>query len=213
MLARVCCVVVCSVIGCSPAFAQTAAGLPSFDEGPFLATAGVFFADSSRGVGAGFTGGSNDLFAGIGVGVARVDGLDARAVSFDVHVGTSIPIDGNSRVFLAPVAGASFTSGPDVGEIDVTVAGLRGGARLGFIAHEMGDLSFIPTAGFDLAYARLSTDIDDVDVGDTYGIIRLGVGLLFNQQWSVVPALNMPVGRDGADVEFAILAGFNLGAR
>jgi hypothetical protein len=209
----VCFALLLSCLAATTAAAQTAAGLPSFEEGPFLVTAGAMFGEDSKGFGVGFAGGTDELFAGVSLGFTSIDDVDANATSFAAHVGTSFALDGAVRTYVAPVASASFTSGPDIGPVDVSIAGLRGGVRVGFVASDTGELQIVPTFGFDVAYDRVSTDIDDLDVSDTYGIIRLGVGLLVTPRVSVLPIVSVPVGVDDSDAEFAIVVGFNLGRR
>lgn len=202
---------VCCLSWPASAFAQTAAGLPSFDEGPFLATIGFVFTEATKGFGAGFAGGSDELFAGVGVGYTSVDEVDLSATSFGLHVGSSLELDSGTRTYMAPVAAIAYSSGPDIGPIDVSIFTIRGGVRVGFLAHEADDIGIVPTAGLDIAYDRLTSDID-IDASDVYGILRLGVGFVFNRRISLLPVVSVPFGVEGdSDGELAIIAAFNFG--
>lgn len=211
MIIRVACSAVLLLLLSRPAAAQTAAGLPSFDDGPFLVTAGAGFGDATSFT-IGFLGGTDDIFGGIGLGFSSFDDLDTSATAVSGTVGSSFALDGTGRVSLSPVAGVGFVSGPDIGDIDVNIFGVRAGARLGILATTGGPVHVVPTFGLDLAYDRVSAELFNASESssDTYAIARLGAGFVFNRRIAVVPHVSMPLGRDDSDVTFAITAGFNF---
>lgn len=196
------------------ASAQTALGLPSFDEGPFIVTAGLGFGEDATSFGGGFVGGTGEIWGGIGVSYSSFDDIDTSAFGVNGTVGTSLALDTRARVWLSPVAGVGFLTGPDIGEIDVDVFGLRGGARLGIVATTGGPVTIVPTFGFDIAYDRVSADLAGVanSEGETFAIARIGAGFLISERFSIVPTVSMPLGRDDSDVIFNIGVGINLGS-
>jgi hypothetical protein len=84
---------------------------------------------------------------------------------------------------------------------------------------EMGanqQLRILPTAGLGLQYSKFSQEIGGVEgdpVSDTYGLARVGVGFVFNQQISVRPTIDIPVGLDNSDPTFGITVGYNFGSK
>jgi hypothetical protein len=61
----------------------------------------------------------------------------------------------------------------------------------------------------------VTADVGGVDtsVSETYTIVRVGVGLIFNKRIGIVPTLGVPLGLEGSDPEFSILAAFTFGGR
>jgi hypothetical protein len=193
------------------AHAQTAAGLPSFDDGPFVVTAGVGFGDTTSFTG-GFLGGTDEFFGGIGVGYSSFDDLDTSATAVSGTVGTTLALDSRGRVSFSPIAGVGFVSGPDLGEVDVDIFGVRVGGRLGILATTGGPVSVVPTFGLDFAYDRVNAELlgASESSSDTFAIARLGAGLLFNRRMALVPHVSMPLGRDDSDVSFNVTFAYNF---
>jgi hypothetical protein len=80
-------------------------------------------------------------------------------------------------------------------------------------------MRIIPTAGLGLQYSKLK--VEDTGPGgstfeasETYGLARLGVGFVFNQQISVRPTIDIPVGSDVInDPTFGLSVGYNFGSK
>jgi hypothetical protein len=198
----------------SEASAQTCAGLPSFDAGPYQALLGVSFTDGAQGFGAGAGLGTDDVFAGANLGFTNVDATDSTATSFAANFGATFVLNERERIEACPVMSVAITSGPDVDELDVRGVGLRAGGRLGIVAVESGNTEVVPTFGLDIAYDRLRGEVGAIETTisrETYVIARVGVGFILNKKIGLVPALGIPLGLDGADPEFTFVVAFNFG--
>lgn len=195
--------------------AQTCLGLPSFSEGPFQASGGAAFTDGAQSYGGGIALGSDNYFGGVGLTFTNVDDVDSTATTVSFNLGASYPLSQQERIEVCPVAAINVTTGPDVGEADISGVGLRGGGRLGLLAAQTGNIDIVPTFGLDVAYDRVTADVGGVDtsVSETYTIVRVGVGLIFNKRIGIVPTLGVPLGLEGSDPEFSILAAFTFGGR
>lgn len=193
--------------------AQTCLGLPSFTRGPFQAAAGAAFTDGAQRYGGSFAAGSEEIFGGLSITFTDVSDLDSTATSIAPYAGASYVLNRRERIEACPVAAVIITSGPDVGEVDVSGVGLRAGGRLGLVAAESGNVEFVPTFGLDIAYDRVKAEFAGVETTerDTYVIARAGLGLVFNQNIGLLSTLSIPLGLDGADPEFSILVAYTFG--
>ena len=123
------------------------------------------------------------------------------------------------KVALCPVANLSLGMGPDDEQADVNSS--QTNANFGFaLGTEMGasqQMRIIPTAGLGLQYSKFKVDqagATVLDASETYGLARLGVGFVFNQQISVRPTVDIPVGSDlQNDPTFGVSVGYNFGSK
>jgi hypothetical protein len=80
-------------------------------------------------------------------------------------------------------------------------------------------LRILPTAGLGLQYSKFKAEIgqgqgSEIEGSETYGLARIGVGFVFNQQISVRPTIDIPVGVEGgADPVFGLSVGYNFGSK
>ncbi len=197
------------------ASAQTCLGSPSYAEGPFQASVVAALTDGAQGFGGGFAVGSEDYFGGVNVGYTNASDLDSTATSFGMIGGASVALSDRDRIFACPVASLGYTSGPDIGAVDVSLVSFRAGGRMGLVAAQSGSIAVVPTFGLDLAYDRVTTQFAGVDVSgdDTYAIARAGLGIVYNRTIAFVSTLGVPLGLDGSDPEFTFAVTFNLGSR
>ena len=79
-------------------------------------------------------------------------------------------------------------------------------------------MRILPTAGLGLQYSKIK--VEDTAPGgttaegsDTYGLARLGVGFVFNQQIAVRPSVDIPLGLDNGDTSFGVTVAYNFGNR
>jgi hypothetical protein len=80
-------------------------------------------------------------------------------------------------------------------------------------------LRILPTAGLGLQYSKAK--VEDTSVGgtsveasETYGLARLGVGFVFNNQISLRPSVDIPLGSDiSNDPAFGLTVGYNFGSK
>ena len=201
------------LLAASSAEAQFCGGNPSFRDEPYQVGVSTFFTDGARGVEGTFAGGGESLFAGVGVSVTNFTAVDVRATGVAAFAGAEFATDQRSKVLLCPVLRLGFSSGPDIGPVDVSTASVRGGATVGVIASDMDGLMVVPFFGLAAVYDRVTSDFGGVETSfsDTGGIADLGVGFLFNRNVGITPLISVPFSTGGSDVIFTLRLSFNFG--
>ena len=191
--------------GGSRAEAQTCAGGPSFRERPLQAGAAASFVGDRRDVGGTVAIGRPSLFGGIGVSATHIR-----------FIGTSPSISGNvgaefassdHPVFTCPLFQAAYASGPALEPFDISTVGLRGGISVGAIVAETRQaVKIIPTFGVAVLYDRATVTLMTFENTNIVwsGVVTLGVGFLFNDKISVVPALEVPFSAGTTDAGFSL---------
>jgi len=198
-----------SAIAATSARAQVCAGSPSYASGPMQLNMGGDFTSGSQQFGGGLGVGAQEEsgpFANLSLGIINSSDLNAKATSFGGGVGYEIPNAAGSNVFVCPVMSLGYTSGPDIGDVDVSVLQFAAGGQAGFVAFESGNMSFVPTLGLGLARARVKSSFLDQEatVSDSYGLFNIGLGVVVNRTMSMTPSITFPFGLDGADPSFRI---------
>jgi len=196
-------------------FAQTCAGLPSFNEGPFQLSLGSSFSEGFQTFGGGIAGGSERLFGGFGVALSNFSDFDSTGTTLGGSVGGSVDVAQGSTFNLCPGASLAYTTGLDVENVDLSVLGFRVGARGGFVASDNGTLALVPTFGLDIARDRVTIDLGPTDEkqSDTYGVAHIGLGFIVNKRIGIIPAVAVPFAIDDSNPEFSITVAFQLGRR
>jgi hypothetical protein len=208
-LAFVCCFGFTSI-----AEAQLCGGQTSFSQGPYqLGIAGAF-TDGAQGAGGHFAVGSpTGLFGGVGASVLGYSGLDSTRTEVSVFGGADLAVEGSSRVFVCPLGLVSFGTGPDIGPVDVSSVGLRGGGSVGVVASETRSLMVVPTFGLAAAWQRVSIESggQESSASDTFGVATLGVGFIFNRNVAITPSIAIPFSVADSDVVFTLAFTFGFG--
>ncbi len=201
----------------SKAAAQTCVGMPSFSSGPMQVAAASTFADGVSSFGGTFGYGvANGLYGKAGIGTTSYDGLDGSSFDFGVGGGYQIALQTSRKAELCPVANLSFGSGPNdvLGTgADLSSRTLSFGAAVGAVLGHSSQMNILPNASFQFANTR--AEIDDGTTSDSnsesYGLLTLGTGFVFNSRFSVNPSISIPVGLDGADASFGLSGAINFG--
>ena len=197
----------------SKAAAQACAGMPSFSSGPMQITAGGSFADGTSSFGGTFGYGMpTGLYGKAGIGSTSYDGLDGSSFDFGVGGGYQIPLQSSRKAELCPIASLSFGSGPNdvLGSgVDMSTRNFAFGAALGAQVGNSPQMQILPNASFQFANTRV--EIDDLAGSESYGLLTLGTGFVFNSRFSVNPSISIPVGSDVYDTSFGINGAINFG--
>jgi hypothetical protein len=197
----------------SKAAAQACSGMPSFSSGPMQITAGGSFADGTSSFGGTFGyGRPAGLYGKAALGTTSYDGLDGSSLDFGVGGGYQIPLQSSRKAELCPIASLSFGSGPNdvLGSgVDMSTRNIAFGAALGAQVGNSPQMQILPNASFQFANTRL--EIDDVAGSESYGLLTLGTGFVFNSRFSVNPSISIPVGLDGYDTSFGLSGAINFG--
>ena len=74
-------------------------------------------------------------------------------------------------------------------------------------------MDIVPNASFQFANTRLSMDDGNESISDSesYGLLTLGTGFVFNSRYSLNPSLSIPMGLDGSDIGFGLAGAINFG--
>jgi hypothetical protein len=197
----------------SKAAAQACAGMPSFASGPMQITAGGSFADGASSLGGTFGYGMpTGLYGKAGIGTTSYDAFDGSSFDFGVGGGYQIPLHTSRKAELCPIASLSFGSGPNdvLGTgVDMSSRNLAFGAAVGALVGNSSQMQILPNASFQFANTRV--EIDDAAGSESYGLLTLGTGFVFNSRFSVNPSISIPVGLDGSDASFGLSGAINFG--
>jgi hypothetical protein len=197
----------------SKAAAQACTGMPSFSNGPMQITAGGSFADGTSSFGGTFGyGRPAGLYGKAALGTTSYDGLDGSSLDFGVGGGYQIPLQSSRKAELCPIASLSFGSGPNdvLGSgVDTSTRNIAFGAALGAQVGNSPQMQILPNASFQFANTRV--EIDDAAGSESYGLLTLGTGFVFNSRFSLNPSISLPVGSDVYDTSFGINGAINFG--
>jgi hypothetical protein len=197
----------------SKAAAQACSGMPSFSSGPMQITAGGSFADGTSSFGGTFGyGRPAGLYGKAALGTTSYDGLDGSSLDFGVGGGYQIPLHSSRKAELCPIASLSFGSGPNdvLGSgVDMSTRNIAFGAALGAQVGNSPQMQILPNASFQFANTRV--EIDDAAGSESYGLLTLGTGFVFNSRFSLNPSISLPVGSDLYETSFGINGAINFG--
>jgi len=203
----------------SPAVAQTCLGLASFSQGNMQVSGNGQFADGSNRFGAGFSYGlPASVFAGAQLSTTSYDGADASSLGIGANVGYQMTVGKAANIHVCPVASLELGMGPDDDATNTNVSQRSAtvGFSLGTTMASSPRMQIVPAAGLGLAYGKQTMEIDGVSAGDvseTYGLARLGVGFIFNQQIAVRPSIDIPLGLDNSDPTFGLTVAYSFGSK
>lgn len=199
------------------AVAQTCTGQPSFASGPMQVSAGGSFADGVSSFGGTFGYGvPKGLYGKAGIGSTSYDGLDGSSFDFALGGGYQIPLQTSRTAELCPVASLSLGSGPnDLGGsgIDMSTRTFAFGASAGVLLGNSADMRFVPNAAFQFANTRVELEdaSGSASGSESYALLTLGTGFVFDSRFSLNPSINIPMGLDGGDTSFGLTGSINFG--
>jgi hypothetical protein len=206
----------------SPAVAQTCQGLASFSAGQMQVAANAQFPEGGKIWGGSFSYGTpSGVYAGADLSTLSIDNDGGSSLGIGAHAGYQMKLGRTGKLNLCPVASLALGMGPDdeANDLNGSSTDVHFGLALGTEMGSTPRMRIIPTAGLGLQYSKLS--IEDTSPGgstfegsETYGLARLGVGFVFNQQISVRPTIDIPVGSDLInDPTFGLSVGYNFGSK
>jgi hypothetical protein len=201
----------------APAVAQTCQGLASFSTGQMQTTGNASFGNGQNTFGATFAyGRPAGPFGGIGIGTTSIDALDGSSLDVGLAGGYQMTTGKARKIHLCPVAHLGLGMGPkDVGGSGIDMSSTTGGLGLALGTSLPGGprMQIIPTGGLGMEYLKVKADNGNntSSASDTYGVMNLGVGLIFNSQIAVRPGISIPIGLDGGETSFGLTVGYNFG--
>jgi Outer membrane protein beta-barrel domain len=204
----------------SPAMAQTCQGLASFSAGQLQVAGNAQFPEGAKVWGGSITYGvPSGIYGGADLSTTSIDNDGGSSLGIGAHAGYQMKLGRTGKMALCPVANLALGMGPDDDAADVNSS--QTNAHFGLaLGTEMGtsqQMRILPTAGLGLQYSKAKIEQGGATVAEgseTYGLARLGVGFVFNQQISVRPTIDIPVASDlVSDPTFGITVGYNFGGR
>ena len=186
------------------AAAQTCVGMPSFSSGQMQLAGGGQFADGVSSFGGTFGYGTpKALYGKAGVGTTSYDSFDGSSFDFNVGGGYQIPLHTSRTAELCPVANLSIGSGPkDVlgTGTDISSRTLAFGASVGALLGRNPQLRILPNASFQFANTHATVDdgTNSASDSESYALLSLGTGFVFNSRFSLNPSISFPIGLTAA---------------
>ena len=201
----------------APAVAQTCQGLASFSSGQMQTTGNATFGNGMDTFGATFGyGQAAGAFGSVGIGTTSIDAFSASSFDLGVAGGYQMTAGKANKIQVCPVANFGVGMGPkNVGgsgvDMSRTMAGM--GVALSTVLPGSPRMKIVPTGGLGLAYLKAKADngTTSTSASDTYGLLNMGVGFIFNSQIAVRPLLSVPLGLSGGEASFGLTVGYNFG--
>lgn len=206
----------------APAAAQACQGLASYTAGNMQVAASTQFGEISNTWGGSFSYGvPSGVYGGLDLSTESFDNDGGSSLGVGAHAGYQMKLGRSGKISLCPVARLALGMGPDDEAFDLNGSQTHGHFGLA-LGTEMGStprMRILPTAGLGLQYAKFK--VEDTGPGgitteasETYGLARIGVGFVFNQQISVRPTVDIPLGSDlSNDPAFGLTVGYNFGSK
>jgi len=197
--------------------AQTCVGMPSFSSGRMQVAGGGQFADGASSFDGTFGYGvPKGLYGKAAIGRTSYDGLDGSSFDFGVGGGYQIPLQSSHMAELCPIASVSLGSGPHnvfgTG-VDMSSRTFALGGSLGVLVGGSSQVRILPNASFQFANTRATLDNGTTSSSNSqsYGLLTLGTGFVFNSRFSLNPSVSFPVGLDGGNTSFGFIGAMNFG--
>jgi hypothetical protein len=180
------------------------------------------FTDGANRFGAGFNYGlPASVFAGAQLSTTSIDGADASSLGIGANVGYQLTMGRTANIHVCPVAAFELGMGPDSDSTLGSPAVNRStrhadlGFSLGTTMAASPRMQIVPAAGLGLRYSTQKEDDGTTasDLSDTYGMARLGVGIIFNQTIAVRPSVDIPLGLDNSDPTFGLTVAYSFGSK
>ena len=186
------------------AAAQTCVGMPSFSSGHMQVAGGGPFADGSSSFGGTFGYGTpKSLYGKAGIGTTSYDGFDGSSFDFDVSGGYQVPLHAKQT------AEALSHCQPEPGlrpERRSAAAWICRAARSRSAPRSARwwanpQLQIVPNASFQFANTRNTVDDGTTSASgsESYGLLTVGTGFVFNSRFSLNPSISFPIGLDGGE--------------
>ena len=210
-----------SVLAAVPAAvsAQTCGGMASFSSGPLRVGGGVGLANTVTNFDVNLNAGSQyGPFGGVSVGRSDFDGNANSATVVGLNGGYSFELNPQRTAKFCPIAGFSFTSGPDRNpNIDVSSRAVSFGGSFGGLLHTQSTLTLAPFVSASFVDVKSTTTFANgnrASASDQFGLITFGSGFVMNRILTIQPAIAFPVATDPGtpdDPIFTLAFGVNFG--
>jgi outer membrane autotransporter protein len=195
--------------------------MASLNAAPVQVSASAQFPQGAKIWGGSFSYGMpSGLYAGADLSNLSINDNGGSSLGIGAHAGYQMKLGRTGKLNLCPVARFALGMGPDddAANLNGSSTDVHFGLALGTDMGSTQNLRIVPTAGLGLQYSKVKAENTQTnttaEASETYGLARLGVGFVFNQQISVRPTIDIPVASDLTnDPTFGITVGYNFGGR
>jgi len=200
----------------STAAAQVCEGRPGSSAGRVALGATFATDNSSSELGVGITGLGAGAYGGATLSRVTYDEFSGSTTAIGGTAGYQVAVGSTARSQLCPFVSGVLGFGPNDIEgtgVDASATAFDAGIAWGTVASQSRDVTLIPTVSAAVAYAsiKLSDGVSDFTVSDTYGLLKLGLGVALGRQFAVTPSITVPLGLDDADPILGVHLSLYLG--
>ena len=203
----------------SQAVAQSCQGLASFSAGQMQVAGNAQFSEFTNSWGGSFAYGlPSGLYGGASLSTTSFDGIDQNSLGVGVNAGYQMKLGRSGQFSLCPVASLALGMGPDdnAANINSSSTDAHFGLALGTSMGTNPRMRILPTAGLGLQYSMAKVEDTapggtSIEASNTYALASLGLGFVFNQQISVRPSVDIPLGLDNSNATFGVTVAYNFG--
>lgn len=149
------------------------------------------------------------VFFGVGGHYTSFDDDAGNAKGVTGTIGAQMGGGAEKKAAFCPIAQVGFSSGPEILGDDVSNITVAGGLSAGIPVAASSDFTIIPTASIMVVYDRAKFAGDSNS--DGYGILSGGAGFVISPRFVLKPFVNVPIGREGSDPVFGIVASIGFG--
>ena len=201
--------------------AQTCRGLAPLPAGQLQATGSGTLATSFQSLGAELV---YDLpsraFGGAEIGTTSVEAFEKSSLDLGALLGYQIDVGSAGQAQLCPIASTTLQVGPNnafgsgVSRSTFSAGiGLSGGTSLRLRPL----LSLVPAIAVGIGHrthqAESSAGARLLRIEETYGFAHFQVGFVVNQNLSIRPGLEIPLGLEGGNAAVGLSVGYHFGGR
>ena len=204
----------------TPAVAQVCRGLAPPPSNQLQVTGSGTVASGLKSVGAAVAYGVSRAFGGVGLGSTSVEALEKSALDLGATLGYRIPVAASGRAELCPTVRIGLQVGPNnafESAVDRSTFSAVVGATAGTSIVLGPQAALVPAVGLGLAYSRVKADnqagANLFRISESYALAQLHIGIVLNQNISVRPSVDLPLGQEGGDPTFGLTVGYNFGSR
>jgi hypothetical protein len=166
---------------------------------------GVSFFDGGKTFSGTGTFGSQ-LFGGVGFSFTDFDDTDLSFKNISGSLGYEVT-SSETEVSFCPSFGAGYGFGLEIVGVDLTTVSVVPAVSVSIVTEVSPTVSIVPFGQLALVYQRITADggtSGEITESDTTGALVLGAGFMFNQRFSIGPAVTIPISSEDGDTTFGI---------
>lgn len=156
---------------------------------------------------------STGAFFGVGGHYTSFDDDAGNSKGAHGTIGLQLGAGSEKKLAVCPIAQVGFSSGPTLGTVKLSDIEVAGGLSVGIPVAAGSNFTIIPTASLFAIYDRAKAKTGSVSATSTdgFGVLSGGVGLMFSPRFVLQPSVSIPIGLEGSDPTFGIIASIGFG--